>query len=108
MVFMAMELLLQEAGNTVSIGGIGETVFQTIVGNWGFLAVGIGFIIAAVLIFWFLKHIIVNTVLGLIAWAIIAFALKISLPFWPTLIVTVIFGLAGIGAMIVLAFLGIV
>ncbi|MEW6294870.1 MAG: hypothetical protein AB1467_01070 [Candidatus Diapherotrites archaeon] len=81
-------------------------VSNVLAGNWMILLAGIIFIIAAVVIFFVLKHLIANTVLGLIAWAIIHFVFHIELPFIATLIVTVIFGLAGLGVMVVLKFLG--
>ncbi|MDP2666937.1 MAG: transcriptional regulator [Candidatus Diapherotrites archaeon] len=85
-----------------------ETVTTGVAGNFTWLAIGFVFFIGAVLVLYFLKNIIVNTILGLIAWAILTYILQINLPFWASLIVSALFGLAGIGAMVVLAFLGIV
>ena len=69
---------------------------------------GIVLVVAAVLIFIFLKKIIVNSILGVAAWAILTFVFHVELPFIPSLAVSIIFGLAGIGAMLVLRFFGIV
>jgi hypothetical protein len=54
-----------------------------------------------------LKRIIENSVLGLIVWAVAKFVFGINLPFWTSLIVSAIFGLAGIGALLLLRFLGV-
>jgi len=83
-------------------------VASTVSGNWLLLLAGIIFVVAAVAIFFFIKKLIINTVLGLIAWAIIHFVFHIELPAIVTLIVTAIFGLAGLGVMVVLKFLGVV
>lgn len=89
------------------VNGAGETA-SNFIGDPVLLVVGIVLIIGAVLIFTLLKKIIVNSVLGLIVFGIIQFVIGIQLPFIPTLIVTAIFGLAGIGVMLVLHFLAIV
>ncbi len=71
------------------------------------LAGAIILVIIAIVLVLVLKKIIVNSLLGIIAWAIIKFVFGISLPFWASLIVSAIFGLAGIGAMLLLRFLGV-
>ncbi len=99
------ELFLQETA-AQSAEGIGNAA-QTLAGNWQILAAGIIFIAAAVLIFMFLKKVVVNSILGLIAFAILIFVFKINLPFLPTLVVSAVFGLAGIGVILLLKFLGV-
>ena len=76
-------------------------------GDWKILIVGIILIIVAILIIYYIKKIIVNSILGLIAWAILFFVLKIELQLIPSLVVSAIFGLAGIGVILILKFLGI-
>ncbi|MCX8190097.1 MAG: hypothetical protein N3F05_02595 [Candidatus Diapherotrites archaeon] len=71
------------------------------------LAIGILLIVVAVAIIFFIKKVIINSLLGLIGWAILKFAVGIELPLIEGLIVSVIFGLAGLGAMLVLKFFGI-
>lgn len=93
----------------MAFGGITHTVGETagnFIGDPTILIAGIVLIIAAVIIFMVLKKIIVNSIAGLIVFGILHFVVGIELPFIPTLIVTAIFGLAGIGVMLVLHFLG--
>lgn len=68
---------------------------------------GIILIIGTVFIIFFLRRIIVNSILGLIFWAIVVYGLQIPLPFIPSLVVSLILGPAGIGAMLILNALGI-
>jgi hypothetical protein len=96
-----MNLLLQAPDVT-------QTVANSISGDWSWLIVGIALVIGAFLVFTMLKNFVVNTILGLIGWGIAVYVFNIQLPFWASLVVSAIFGLAGLGAMIVLAFLGIV
>ena len=89
----------------------GDTVKDTalnFVNNPALLLIGIVLIIAAVLIIYFIKKIFINSILGLIAWAIIYFIFNIKLPLLASLVVSVIFGLAGIGVMLMLRFLGLI
>ena len=95
-----MTLLFQAAEATQAVSGLA--------GNLSWLVVGIVLFVGAVIVLYFLKNVIVNTVLGLIAWAILTYVFQVQLPFWASLIVSAIFGLAGIGALVVLAFLGII
>ncbi len=85
-----------------------ETVTNTISGNVSWLVIGIIFFVAAALVIHFLKNLVANAVLGVIGWALLTYVFHVSLPFYPSLFVSAIFGLAGLGAMVVLAFLGIV
>ncbi len=94
---MALENVAGTAGQTAG----------NFIGDPSLLIAGIALIIAAVIIFTVIKKVIVNSIAGLIVFGIIKFVVGINLPFIPTLIVTAIFGLAGIGAMLVLHFLGV-
>ena len=67
------------------------------------LFAGIGLVALAIFLIFFLKRVIINSILGLIAFIVLYF-LGIKLPFFATLIVSVIFGLAGVGTMLVLYF----
>lgn len=81
---------------------------NTIVGNPSWLVLGIGFFIVAAAAIFFLKNILVNTVLGIIGWAVLTYVFQVNLPLLPSLVVSAIFGLAGLGVMLVLTVLGIV
>ncbi len=69
---------------------------------------GIVLIIAAIVIIAVMKKIIINSILGVVAWAIVIFVLKIQLPFIPSLVISVIFGLAGVGSLILLKIMEII
>jgi small-conductance mechanosensitive channel len=95
------------------LNGLGEkaaenvgTAAMQLAGNPLVLVGGIVLVIAAVLVFLFLKRIIINSVLGIAAWAILTYVFQVQLPLIPSFAVSAIFGLAGIGAMLVLKFLG--
>lgn len=91
--------------------GTAETVGQTalqLAGNPAILIGGIILVIAAVVIFFFLKKIIINSILGIAAWAVLTYVFHVQLPFIPSLAVSIIFGLAGIGAMLVMRFFGMI
>lgn len=93
-------MVFEELTNTA-----GETA-GNFIGDPSVLVIGIVLIIAAIIIFVVIKKILVNSIAGLIVFGIIKFVFGVELPFIATLIVTAIFGLGGIGAMLVLRFLG--
>jgi len=97
----------------MDLNTLGASTSASVVGAMPVLIVGIILIIATIVLLALLKRIIVNSILGIIAWLIVSyifpiFGLKLSIPFWPSLILSILFGLAGIGSILVLAFLGIV
>ncbi|MBU1939602.1 hypothetical protein KKH30_02460 [Candidatus Micrarchaeota archaeon] len=99
-----------EAGVADTIAGAGETAWGVIQGNWTWLLLGIVLIVAAVLIFIFMKKIgkvILNSALGLVVWAVLYFVVGVKMNLWVSLIISGIFGLVGIGVLLVLKFLGI-
>lgn len=63
-------------------------------------------IAVTIFLFFFLKNIIMNTILGGLLWAISTFVFNVQLPFIPSLVIALIFGPAGIGAMLILKFFG--
>lgn len=73
---------------------------------WQLAVMGIVLIIATIVFVLFLKKLIENIIIGLIVWAIVHFVFKISLPFLPTLILTIFFGMGGIGAMVLAKLFG--
>ena len=70
------------------------------------IVIALVLIIATVLIILFIKKVIINSILGLVGWAIVTYAFPLGLPFFPSLVVSVVFGLAGIGVMLLLKFFG--
>jgi len=97
------DTVLNDLGN--GAGQVGETALQ-LVGNPAVLIGGLVLVVAAIVIFFFIKKILVNSALGIIAWLLLTFVFQVELPFVPSLAVSIIFGLAGIGAMLVLKFFG--
>jgi len=73
---------------------------------WQVAGISVAFIIGAILLLLFLKRIIENIILGLVAWAIIAFVFHVELPLIPTFIATILFGIGGIGAMLLAKLFG--
>lgn len=65
-------------------------------------------IILTVIFIKIFKNVIVNSVIGVVALLFLYYVLKIKLPFLITLIVTAIFGPAGLGAMLILKVFGVV
>ncbi len=102
---------LGEVTNTATglAGATGDAAMNAagLASNWGVLVGGLVLIVAAVLIIYFVKKIVVNSILGLLSWAVVVFLLQVPLSFLPSLVVAVLFGPAGIGVLLVLAFLGI-
>ena len=77
-------------------------------GDWRAVLFGILLIIAAVLVIYFVKKIIVNSILGIIAWAILNYIVGIELPTVASFAVSAIFGLAGIGVLLLLRFMSLI
>ena len=101
------ENVLNDLGTgAVSAADAAGNAALNLAGNPAILIGGIILIVAAVVIFFLIKKIIINSLLGLGAWLILTYVFHVQLPFFPSLAVSVIFGLAGIGAMLVLSFFG--
>jgi hypothetical protein len=96
---------LLEAGSAITQNS--GQILEFVQGNWGMLAVGIALIIIAVLAVVLLKQILINSIIGVAIWAIAIYVLQIKLNFWLSLIVSIIFGIGGIGVLLVLKFFGI-
>jgi uncharacterized membrane protein YjjB (DUF3815 family) len=84
-----------------------EGIVSGIYGNWEWLLAGLILVGIAVAVLHFLKNILVHSILGLIGWAIVVYVFNVSLPFWATLFASAVFGLAGLGVMLLLAFFGV-
>ena len=97
------------AGTALDTANAGTAFIQ---GNLQYLVLGVIFIVVALVILNYVKNLIVNSILGFLGWLFINYGLPaigvhISLPFFLSLVVSAIFGLAGIGVMIMLAFFGV-
>lgn len=64
-------------------------------------------IIVTIFIFFFLKKIIVNSILGVVALLAANFIFGMNLSWIPGIVVSIIFGPAGVGVMIVLRIFGV-
>ena len=93
---------------TNTINDVSQGAVNSLAGNPAILAAGIVLIIAAILILWFLKKIVVHAIMGIIGWSIALFVFKIQLPLVLSLIVSIIFGLGGLGALLLFKFLGMI
>ncbi len=80
----------------------------SLTGNWLVLLIGLVLIIGTIALILSLKKIIINSVLGVIAWAVSLFVFHSGLPLIPSLVVSIVFGPAGIGVMLLLGFLGVI
>jgi hypothetical protein len=67
-----------------------------------FVIASIILIVVTIFILFFLKKIITNSIMGLVVWGIAIYGFNIPLPFIPSLIISIVIGPAGIGAMILL------
>jgi len=83
-----------------------NSIISFVQSNTGLIVTAVAFIIIAIIVIGFLKQILINSVLGIIAWALLQYVFQVKLSFWVSLIVSIIFGLAGIGVLLVLKVLG--
>jgi hypothetical protein len=78
---------------------------KALASNPSILVVGVLLIAAAIVIFYFMKKLIVNSILGFVGWILLLVFVGIKEALIiPTLAVSVIFGLAGVGALLLLMF----
>jgi Zn-dependent protease with chaperone function len=71
-----------------------------------FLILGIALIAVTIFLLFFLKKIVMNSVLGAVIWFVSVFVFGVKLPLLPSFVISIIFGPAGIGTMLVLAVFG--
>ncbi|MEK6958803.1 MAG: hypothetical protein AABW59_02030 [archaeon] len=74
---------------------------------WAIVIVGLALIVATIILLFLLKKIMENSILGVVIWAASIFIFQVQLPLFPSFVVSVIFGPAGIGTMLLLYALGI-
>ncbi len=70
------------------------------------LLIGVFLIILTIVLIVMIKKFIINTILGLVIWAITTYFFHVDLPFFASLIVSLVFGPAGVGTLLILRFLG--
>ncbi len=100
-----------DALNTLgeSTAEIGGEAFRAIASDPSLLVTGVILIIGAILIFYFIKKIVVNSILGFVAWILFMVFVGVDPVLTiPSLVVSVIFGLAGVGVLLVLKFFGVI
>jgi len=78
----------------------------SLIGNPTILIIGIVLIAVTIFLFFFLKKIITNSILGGIIWFVSIYIFHVQLPLIPSFVISVLFGPAGIGAMLLLKFFG--
>ncbi|VVB74715.1 Uncharacterised protein [uncultured archaeon] len=78
----------------------------SLIGNPTILIIGIVLIAVTIFLFFFLKKIITNSILGGIIWFASIYVFHVQLPVIPSFVISVLFGPAGIGAMLLLKFFG--
>jgi len=105
---MSISAILLEgfADTATNFAPVAEQGALSLLNNPGALVIGAVLIVATLLLIFFLKKIIINTILGIIIWAASVFVFHVSLPLVPSFVVAAIFGPAGIGVMMVLKFFG--
>ncbi len=85
-----------------------ETTKKVIEFNPMLLVYALILIVLTVIFIKVFKNVIINSIIGVVALLFLYYVLNIKLPFIITLIVTAIFGPAGLGVMLVLKFFGVV
>lgn len=75
--------------------------------NYLILIAGVILIIIAIVVLGFLKNFALNSIIGAFGFLICYFVLGIKLPLLPTIIVSAIFGPAGLGVVLILRFFGV-
>lgn len=103
---MVLDSIPQSLGQTTQ--ALPDAVTTTIFQHPYALIAGILFIGLAIFFLLKLKNIIINSVLGLVGWGLLTYVFHVQLPFWASLLISALFGLAGLGTLLVLGFLGII
>lgn len=98
---------LNTLGESTAVAG-GDAL-GAIASNPSLLVTGVILIIGAILILCFIKKIVVNSILGFVAWILFMVFVGVDPALTiPSLAVSVIFGLAGVGVLLVLKFFGVI
>lgn len=107
-----MDIILLDAftefakGISFALPSAGTTTALALAQNPNVLLAGIALIIVSAIVFFLLKKVIEHAIIGGIAWVLTIFIFHIQLPLIPSLVISIIFGPAGIGVMLLLRFFG--
>ncbi|MBI5553940.1 MAG: hypothetical protein HY917_04340 [Candidatus Diapherotrites archaeon] len=74
--------------------------------GWWLLLLGVGLLAIAIGILLFIKNLLLHVLAGGAAWVVVVLGLGVKLPFWPSLLISLLFGPAGTGTLLVLKFFG--
>ena len=107
-----MNLIMLDAFNDFA-KGINFTLPQdtttqalTLFNNPTIIIAAVILIVITIVLIFFLKKIMINSILGGLIWATSIFFFHVELPLIPSFVISVLFGPAGIGAMLLLKFFG--
>jgi len=102
-----INLALNLAENLENVTGtVGQGV-QTLAGNWSLLIGAVVLIVGAFLLLYLLKQLIANAIAGIVALIVIVYILGIPISMTPLVIlVSILGGLGGVGAVLLASFLG--
>ena len=98
-----------EAGLGAAAGEAPQAVFGAL-GNWWPAATVVLLAITVLVLFLLGKWVIrllVNAVLGVVAWAVTIYVFKVQIGYWLSLAAAVVFGPLGIGVLLFLKFFGV-
>ncbi|MFA5125506.1 MAG: hypothetical protein WC462_00705 [archaeon] len=101
--------IFTEFAKGVNFGATAEpatTQAMQILNNPAILITAIILIAATIFILFFLKKVIINSVLGGIIWGVSVIVFHVELPLIPSFVIAILFGPAGMGAMLLLKFFG--
>ena len=76
-------------------------------GDMGTLLLGAILAIIGILIVFLLKRVLENLVIGVVGFLILKYLLGVNIPLIPGLIISLFFGLGGLGVLLILHFFGI-
>jgi len=76
-------------------------------GDLGTLFLGAILVLVALVVVFILKRVLENLVVGVVGFLILKYLLGVNIPLIPGLIISLLFGLGGLGVLLILHFFGI-
>ena len=96
--------LADDLGNVT--GAVGQGI-QSFAGNWSLLVGAAVLIVAAFVVIYVLKEVIANAIAGIVALLVIVYIFGVNIPLNAlTILVSVLGGLGGVGALLIATFFG--